>query len=93
LAKLYYDLSNTGAYIGPSKLYEIIKSRGINDIGLHTIRKWLQSQDNYSLQKPISKSYKKCKGCSKQNQGQQIQGQQNQGQQMISTGFTFSGLN
>ena len=58
LAKLCYDLSNTGAYIGPSKLNEIIKFRGINDIGLHTIRKWLQSQDNYSLQKPISKSFK-----------------------------------
>jgi len=44
LEKLYYDLSNAGAYTGPSKLYEIIKSRGINDIGLYTIRKWLQSQ-------------------------------------------------
>ena len=59
LEKLYYDLSNAGAYTGPSKLYEIIKSRGINDIGLHTIRKWLHSQDNYSLQKPTSKYLKK----------------------------------
>jgi hypothetical protein len=39
----------------------IIKSRGINDIGLHTIRKWLQSQDNYSLQKPTSKSFEKAR--------------------------------
>jgi len=61
LEKLYYDLSNAGAYTGPSKLYEIIKSRGINDIGLYTIRKWLQSQDNYSLQKPTSKSFKKAR--------------------------------
>ncbi|XP_071129909.1 uncharacterized protein [Mytilus edulis] len=61
LEKLYYNLSNAGAYSGPTKLHQIIKSRGIHDIGIYTIRKWLQNQDNYSLQKPTSKSFKKAR--------------------------------
>lgn len=58
LEKQYYDLSKGGAYTSASKLYHILKSKGINDVGKYTIRKWLQNQDDYSLQKPARKSFK-----------------------------------
>lgn len=61
LETLYYDLSKTSAYTDPTKLYDIIKSRGIKYIVIYTIRKWLKNQDNYSLQKPSNKSFKTAK--------------------------------
>lgn len=51
LQKEYYNLKSSGSYFGPSKLRESLKARGIN-VGLHKIRKWLNNQDDYSLQKP-----------------------------------------
>lgn len=54
LQKEYYNLKSSGSYFGPSKLRESLKARGIN-VGLHTIRKWLNNQDDYSLQKPTGR--------------------------------------
>lgn len=59
LNKIYYDLSKGGAYTSPTKLYQILKARGIHGIGKYTITKWLQNQDDYSFQKPARKSFKK----------------------------------
>ncbi|VDI33611.1 Hypothetical predicted protein [Mytilus galloprovincialis] len=60
LEKIYYQFSQGGAYVGPDKLYRILKSKGIT-LGIHRVRKWLQDQDSYSLQKPARKSFRKAR--------------------------------
>lgn len=57
LRKTYYDLSKAGAYLGPDKLYGVIKSKGISGIGKHKIRKWLHNQDSYSLRKELRRRF------------------------------------
>jgi len=49
LKKIYNNLPNAGAYFGPDKLYRVLKSQGIHNIGKYTVKKWLQNQDDYSL--------------------------------------------
>ncbi|CAC5362576.1 unnamed protein product [Mytilus coruscus] len=61
LKKIYYNTSTEGAFLGPEKLYRVLKTRGIHNIGKNTITKWLQNQDHYSLQKPARKSFKKAR--------------------------------
>lgn len=58
LKQIYNNLSSAGAFYGPDKLYKVLKSKGIHNIGKHTVKKWLQNQDDYSLQKPIRKRFK-----------------------------------
>jgi hypothetical protein len=58
LKTIYYDVSTAGSYLGPDKLYTIIKN---TNIGKHTVRKWLQNQDNYSLQKPVRQTFRKAR--------------------------------
>jgi hypothetical protein len=54
----YYDLKSSGSYLGPVKLYQSLKMRGIN-ISLYQIRKWLKNQDDYSLQRPARRPRKR----------------------------------
>lgn len=61
LKKIYYNIPGGGAYLGPDKLYRVLKVHGINNIGKNTIKKWLQNQDDYSLQKPARKTFKKAR--------------------------------
>lgn len=61
LDKVYYDVSSAGAYVGPSKLYQVVKAKGVNNIGKYTVKKWLQNQEDYSLQKPARKSFRKAR--------------------------------
>lgn len=61
LEKIYYNIPGGGPYLGPDKLYRVLKIHGINNIGKNTIKKWLQNQDDYSLQKPTRKTFKKAR--------------------------------
>ena len=61
LEKIYYGLSKSGAYVGPGKLYRVLKSKGISNIGKHTVRKWLHNQDDYSLRKEVRHSFRKAR--------------------------------
>lgn len=61
LKKIYYNLPTAASYLGPTKLYKVLKARGIQGIGKYTVRKWLQNQDDYSLQRPNRKTFKKAK--------------------------------
>ena len=38
LKNVYYDISGPGSFVGAEKLYHIVKSKGIKDIGLYTIK-------------------------------------------------------
>lgn len=55
---VYYNLQNGAAYAGPQKIYEVLKKKKKNPPGLYKIRKWLQSKDDYTLQKPIRRRFK-----------------------------------
>ena len=61
LRDIYYKLSQSGSFLGTDKLYRVLKSKGINNIGKHTIRRWLESQDNYSLQKPVRRKFRRAR--------------------------------
>jgi hypothetical protein len=38
-----------------------LKGQGIHNIGKYTVKKWLQNQDDYSLQKPVLQTFKKAR--------------------------------
>lgn len=49
LSSLYFNPKSPASYLGPEKLFQIVKSQGQYKIGRHRIRKWLQDQESYSL--------------------------------------------
>jgi hypothetical protein len=61
LEKIYYNLSNSGAYLGPEKLDRVLKSNSITRIGKTHVRKWLHNQDDYSLRREIIHSSRKAR--------------------------------
>ena len=61
LEKTYYNLSNSGAYLGPDKLDRVLKSNSITLIGKTHVRKWLHNQDDYSLRRELIHSFRKAR--------------------------------
>jgi IS30 family transposase len=61
LEKIYYNLSKSGSYLGPDKLYKVLKSKGITHIGKNKIWKWLHNQDDYSLRRAFRYSFRKAR--------------------------------
>jgi len=61
LDKTYYTLSKPGAYLGPDKLYSVLKSKGLTHIGKNKVRKWLHNQDDYSLRREVRHSFRKAR--------------------------------
>ena len=49
LSSLYFNPKLPSSYLGPEKLYQIVKCHGRFKIGRHRIGKWLQEQEAYSL--------------------------------------------
>lgn len=58
---IYYSPSKAGAYFGPDKVYKVLRSQGKTKPGRYKIRKYLQNQDDYSLQKPVKRKFKRAK--------------------------------
>ena len=58
LENIYYDLKSPISYAGPTKLYKYLKKEGRYKVGLHAIRRWLQDNDAYSLQRPLRHKFK-----------------------------------
>lgn len=59
ISNIYYNATKPAAYQGAEKIRLTLKDEGINNIGIHKIRKWLQNQDDYSLQKPVRRRFKR----------------------------------
>ena len=59
LENTYLNLSKAGACVGPDKLHRVLESKGIAHIGKHKVRKWLLSQDDYSLRRELRHSFRK----------------------------------
>ncbi|CAG2242138.1 unnamed protein product [Mytilus edulis] len=61
LTNVYYDTSKPAAYQGAEKIQLVLKRGGNDKIGVHKIRKWLQNQDDYSLQKPVRRRFQRAR--------------------------------
>ena len=55
LKKIYYDPASPASFSGPDKLYTYVKKEGKYNISKYRIKKWLQRQEPYSLQRPLRK--------------------------------------
>jgi hypothetical protein len=58
---VYTNPSQPGAYLGPEKIRRALHNRGHDRPVMYEIRKWLQNQDDYSLQKPVRRNFKRAK--------------------------------
>jgi hypothetical protein len=61
LKKIYYDPSNPASFSGPDKLHRFVRKDGKFVLSKYKIRKWLQRQESYSLQRPLKRSFKRNK--------------------------------
>ena len=57
LSSLYFNPKLPSSYLGPKKLYQIVKSHCRFKIGRHHIHKWLQEQEAYSLSRGARRKY------------------------------------
>jgi hypothetical protein len=57
----YYDPSIPVSFAGPDKLYRFVRKNGKFVLSKYKIRKWLQRQEPYSLQRPLKRSFKRNK--------------------------------
>jgi transposase InsO family protein len=58
LEDYYYNMSNPAAYTTPAKLYDALKSNKEFKFSKQFIRKWLQKQDPYTLQRQVRRPTK-----------------------------------
>ena len=57
LSSLYFNPKLPSSYLGPEKLYQIVKSYGGFKIGRHRISKCMQKQEVYSLTRGARHKY------------------------------------
>lgn len=61
LKKIYYDPASPASFSGPDKLYRFVRKDGKFVLSKYKIRKWLQRQEPYSLQRPLKRKFKRNK--------------------------------
>ena len=59
LKNIYYNPSKPASFSGPDKLYQFVKKDGKYMISKYRIRKWLQREEAYSLQREARKPLKR----------------------------------
>lgn len=59
LSSIYHDPSSPASFAGPDKLYRFVRQEGKFVLSKYKIRKWLQRQEPYSLQRPVRRSFKR----------------------------------
>ena len=59
LKKIYFNPGNSGSYEGVNKLYKQVKKEGKFNLSKVKIKTWLQNQLSFSLNKRISRKFKK----------------------------------
>ena len=57
LSTIYYDPAHPASFAGPNKLFQEVKKEGRFNISLNRIRKWLQSQEVYSIHRPLRRKF------------------------------------
>lgn len=61
LHEIYYNPENAGSFLGPDKLFRYVRKDGKYVISKYKIRKWLQKQEAYSLQRSVRRRFKRNK--------------------------------
>lgn len=56
MAKIYCDAA--GSFSGVDKLFRYVQQDGKYDINKYKVRKWLQRQEPYRLQRPVRRHYR-----------------------------------
>lgn len=59
MAKIYYDPSAAGSFTIVDKSFKYVQQEGKYDNGKYKVRKWLQRQEPYSLQRPVRRHYRR----------------------------------
>jgi len=59
LQELYYDPKRVGSFGGAVNLYRAVKQERKKTISHSKIKKWLETQDPYTLHKPVRKHFKR----------------------------------
>lgn len=55
LKKIYYNPDSPASFSGPDKLYAYVQKDGKYNISKCKIKKWIQRQESYSMQRPLRK--------------------------------------
>ena len=61
LKKIYFNPNNPGSFEGVDKLYKQVKKRSKFQLSRSKIKKWLQNQKSYSLNKCVHRKFKRGK--------------------------------
>lgn len=59
LRQIYFDPSHRVSFQSPYKLYKFVKQDGKHKIKFDVIKKWLNSQESYSLNKNVIRSFQR----------------------------------
>ena len=59
LKSIYFDPLHPAAFAGPKKLHQVVKELGHKNISQKDIRQFLQDEDAFSLQRPLSYKFKR----------------------------------
>lgn len=59
LSRVFYDPKHPASYQGAQKLYNVARRefKGDKPIGLRRIRRWLEKQDVYSINRPVKRTF------------------------------------
>lgn len=61
LEKIYYDPEHPGSFSGVDKLYKAVRKEGKYVLGKSKIRKWLETQETFSLHRQINRKFRRRK--------------------------------
>lgn len=59
LKNLYYNVREPGSYTAPGSFYHAVKEKGKEPISRKQVFDWLNSQDTYTLLRPVLKKFKR----------------------------------
>ena len=59
LSQLYYNPESPASFGGVDSIYRAVKNDGKYQISRNKIRQWLQTQDTYTLHKPVRYRFKR----------------------------------
>lgn len=58
LSEYYFNTKHPGSYLGATKLHQILKKKYPGIFSVNFIKKWLNNQDSYAVQRQVRHKYK-----------------------------------
>ena len=59
LERIYFDPSHPSSYEGPKQLYDSVKKEGKYRLSHSQIKRWLQKQNSYSINKTAKRNFQR----------------------------------